>query len=34
VVKGMDIVLKIYRRPEENQFFDPQVDILVIRRKK
>jgi peptidyl-prolyl cis-trans isomerase A (cyclophilin A) len=33
VVKGMDIVLKIYRRPEENQFFDPQVDILEIRRK-
>jgi peptidyl-prolyl cis-trans isomerase A (cyclophilin A) len=33
VIKGMDIVLKIYRRPEENQFFDPQVDILEIRRK-
>jgi len=33
VVKGMDIVLKIYRRPEENQFFDPQIDIMTIRRK-
>lgn len=33
VVKGMDIVLKIYRRPEENQFFDPQIDILEIRKK-
>ncbi len=25
VVKGMDIVLKIYARPEENQFFDPPI---------
>jgi peptidyl-prolyl cis-trans isomerase A (cyclophilin A) len=33
VVKGMDIVLKIYRRPEENQFFDPQIPIMNIRRK-
>ena len=33
VVKGMDIVQKIYRRPEENQLFSPQVPIINIRRK-
>lgn len=33
VVKGMDIVMKIYRRPEENQLFIPPVDIINIRRK-
>jgi peptidyl-prolyl cis-trans isomerase A (cyclophilin A) len=33
VVKGMDVVNKIYRRPEENQFFNPQVPIITIRRK-
>ena len=32
VVKGMDIVLKIYSRPEENQFFDPPVRISKITR--
>ncbi|CAN5649398.1 peptidylprolyl isomerase [soil metagenome] len=33
VVKGMEIVLKIYTRPEENQFFDPPVKISKIERK-
>jgi peptidyl-prolyl cis-trans isomerase A (cyclophilin A) len=33
VVKGMHIVQKIYRRPEENQYFNPQVAIINIRRK-
>jgi peptidyl-prolyl cis-trans isomerase A (cyclophilin A) len=32
VVKGMDIVLKIYAAPEENQFFDPPVKISRIER--
>lgn len=32
VVKGMDIVLKIYAKPEENQFFQPPVKINRIRR--
>ncbi|MES2646474.1 MAG: peptidylprolyl isomerase [Bacteroidota bacterium] len=32
VVKGMDIVLKIYSKPEENQFFDPPVKISKIVR--
>ena len=32
VVKGMDVVLKIYSRPEENQFFDPPVKISKITR--
>ena len=32
VVKGMDIVLKIYNRPEENQYFDPPVGISTIVR--
>lgn len=32
VVKGMDVVLKIYARPEENQFFDPPVAIFKITR--
>jgi peptidyl-prolyl cis-trans isomerase A (cyclophilin A) len=33
VLKGMDVVQKIYRRPEENQFFTPQVYIIEIKRK-
>lgn len=33
VVKGMDAVRKIYKRPEENQFFHPQIAIIDIRRK-
>ncbi|WP_246186278.1 peptidylprolyl isomerase [Phnomibacter ginsenosidimutans] len=33
VTKGMDVVQKIYRRPEENQYFTPQVDIITVRRK-
>lgn len=32
VVKGMDIVLKIYGRPEENQYFEPPVKINKITR--
>lgn len=33
VSKGMDVVKKIYRRPEENQYFKPSVAIINIRRK-
>jgi peptidyl-prolyl cis-trans isomerase A (cyclophilin A) len=33
VKKGMEVVQKIYRRPEENQYFNPRVAILRIRRK-
>lgn len=33
VIKGMDVVQKIYRRPEENQFFTPQIPIIEIKRK-
>jgi peptidyl-prolyl cis-trans isomerase A (cyclophilin A) len=33
VVKGMDIVKNIYRRPEDGQAFDPPVPIFNIRRK-
>ena len=33
VVKGMEVVQKIYRRPEENQFFTPQIHIIEIKRK-
>ncbi|MCC6762860.1 MAG: peptidylprolyl isomerase [Chitinophagaceae bacterium] len=33
VTKGMEVVQKIYRRPEENQYFTPQVDIITVRRK-
>jgi peptidyl-prolyl cis-trans isomerase A (cyclophilin A) len=33
VSKGMDVVKKIYRRPEENQYFNPKVAIINIRRK-
>lgn len=33
VVKGMEVVQKIYRRPEENQFFTPQIPIIEIKRK-
>lgn len=32
VVKGMDIVRKIYRQPENDQHFDPPVAIYNIRR--
>jgi peptidyl-prolyl cis-trans isomerase A (cyclophilin A) len=32
VVKGMDVVLKIYARPEEDQYFDPPVRITKIVR--
>jgi peptidyl-prolyl cis-trans isomerase A (cyclophilin A) len=32
VVKGMDVVLKIYARPEEDQFFDPPIKISKIVR--
>jgi peptidyl-prolyl cis-trans isomerase A (cyclophilin A) len=33
VVKGMDVVLRIYNRPEENQEFNPPVGIINIVRK-
>lgn len=33
VVKGMDVVLRIYNRPEDNQAFDPPVGIINIVRK-
>ncbi|NCI47863.1 peptidylprolyl isomerase [Sediminibacterium soli] len=33
VVKGMDIVRKIYRQNETDQYFDPPVAIFGIRRK-
>ena len=33
VKKGMDVVKKIYRRPEESQYFSPKVTILNIKRK-
>ena len=32
VVKGMDVVKKIYRRPEDGQAFDPPIPIFNIRR--
>ena len=32
VVKGMDIVRKIYRQPESDQYFDPPVAIYNIKR--
>lgn len=32
VVKGMDIVRKIYRQPENDQYFDPPVVIYEIKR--
>jgi peptidyl-prolyl cis-trans isomerase A (cyclophilin A) len=32
VVKGMDIVRKIYRQPENDQYFDPPVAIFSIKR--
>ncbi len=32
VVKGMDIVRKIYRQPENDQYFDPPVAIYNIKR--
>jgi peptidyl-prolyl cis-trans isomerase A (cyclophilin A) len=33
VVKGMDIVRKIYRQNEDDQYFDPPVIIYSIKRK-
>jgi peptidyl-prolyl cis-trans isomerase A (cyclophilin A) len=33
VVKGMDIVRKIYRQNEDDQYFDPPVMIYSIKRK-
>jgi peptidyl-prolyl cis-trans isomerase A (cyclophilin A) len=32
VVKGMDIVRKIYRQPESDQYFEPPVAIYAIKR--
>jgi len=32
VIKGMDIVKKIYEQPEENQYFDPPIRIRKIER--
>lgn len=34
VIKGMDLVKKIYRQPENNQYFEPPVKIWQIRRKR
>lgn len=33
VVKGMDVVMKIYKKPEVEQRFDPPIGILRIERK-
>jgi peptidyl-prolyl cis-trans isomerase A (cyclophilin A) len=33
VIKGLDIVRKIYNRPENNQAFDPPVVIIDIKRQ-
>jgi len=33
VIKGLDIVRKIYNCPEDDQHFDPPVDIYTIKRK-
>jgi peptidyl-prolyl cis-trans isomerase A (cyclophilin A) len=33
VVKGMDVVLRIYRRPEVDQRFEPPIAIMGIHRK-
>nr|WP_214460569.1 peptidylprolyl isomerase [Flavihumibacter fluvii] len=33
VTRGMDIVKKIYRKPETDQYFDPPVPIFSITRK-
>lgn len=33
VIKGMDIVRKIYRKPETDQYFDPPVMIVDIQRR-
>jgi len=33
VTRGMDVVRKIYRKPETNQYFDPPVMIVSIKRK-
>ena len=32
VIKGMDVVMKIYNRPERDQYFDPPVNIYSIRK--
>jgi peptidyl-prolyl cis-trans isomerase A (cyclophilin A) len=32
VTQGMDVVRKIYRKPESDQYFDPPVPIFSIRR--
>jgi len=32
VVKGMDVVMKIYSRNESGQYFDPPIDIYNIKR--
>jgi peptidyl-prolyl cis-trans isomerase A (cyclophilin A) len=32
VVKGMDVVRRIYSRPENNQYFDPPIAIYKIKR--
>lgn len=32
VVKGLDVVYKIYNRPEDNQYFDPPVPIFDIKK--
>lgn len=33
VVRGMDVVLQLYKRPEHNQSFDPPIAIYDIERK-
>lgn len=33
VFKGMEVVLKIYNRPEENQYFNPPVKIWKMERR-
>jgi peptidyl-prolyl cis-trans isomerase A (cyclophilin A) len=33
VIEGMEVVQKIYRQPEENQFFNPPIPIINIKRK-
>ncbi|MFZ8401476.1 peptidylprolyl isomerase, partial [Staphylococcus aureus] len=33
VIHGMDIVMKIYRQNEVDQYFDPPITIFSIKRK-
>ena len=33
VIRGMEVVRKIYRKPESNQYFDPPVMIVDIQRR-